>query len=40
MWKAPVMEEQIRERGLPLPRFQDDDVRDLVEYPRFPRVSQ
>jgi mono/diheme cytochrome c family protein len=35
MWNhAPVMEEQIRERGLPWPRFQDDDVRDLVEYLR------
>jgi cytochrome c2 len=35
MWNhAPVMEAQIRERGLPWPRFQDDDVRDLVEYLR------
>ncbi len=35
MWNhAPVMEEQIRERGLPWPRFGDDDVRDLVEYLR------
>ncbi len=35
MWNhAPVMEEQIRERGLPWPRFENDDVRDLVEYLR------
>jgi mono/diheme cytochrome c family protein len=35
MWNhAPAMEAQIRERGLPWPRFQDDDVRDLVEYLR------
>ncbi len=35
MWNhAPVMEAQIRERGLPWPRFEDDDVRDLVEYLR------
>ena len=40
MWKAPVMEEQIRERGLPWPRFQDDDARDLIECLRFPGVSQ
>ncbi len=25
---------QIRERGLPWPRFQGDEVRDLVEYSR------
>ena len=35
MWNhAPAMEKQIRERGLPWPRFQDDEVRDLVEYLR------
>lgn len=35
MWNhAPVMEAQIRERGLPWPRFQGDEVRDLVEYLR------
>jgi nitric oxide reductase subunit C len=35
MWNhAPVMEAQIRERGLPWPRFEDDDVRDLVAYLR------
>lgn len=35
MWNhAPVMEAQIRERGLPWPRFQGEDVRDLVEYLR------
>ncbi len=41
MWNhAPVMEAQIRERGLPWPRFQDDDVRDLVEYLRSLRTAQ
>ena len=35
MWNhAPAMEAQFRERGLPWPRFQGDDVRDLVEYLR------
>jgi cytochrome c2 len=41
MWNhAPVMEAQIRERGLPWPRFQEDDVRDLVEYLRSLGVPQ
>lgn len=41
MWNhAPAMEAQIRERGLPWPRFQDDDVRDLVEYLRSLGASQ
>ena len=35
MWNhAPVMEAQIRERGLPWPRFRGHEVRDLVEYLR------
>lgn len=39
MWNhAPVMEAQIRERGLPWPRFQADEVRDLVEYLRSVRT--
>jgi mono/diheme cytochrome c family protein len=33
MWNhAPAMEAQIRERGLPWPRFREGEVRDLVEY--------
>ncbi|MFI5395914.1 MAG: c-type cytochrome [Candidatus Binatia bacterium] len=41
MWNhAPVMESQIRERGLPWPRFQADEVRDLVEYLRSLRPAQ
>lgn len=41
MWNhAPTMESQIRERGLPWPRFQDDEVRDLVEYLRSLRSAQ
>lgn len=41
MWNhAPAMEAQLRERGLPWPRFQGDDVRDLVAYLRSKRNSQ
>jgi cytochrome c2 len=41
MWNhAPAMEAQIRERGLPWPRFRDGDVRDLVEYLRSLRSTQ
>jgi len=41
MWNhAPVMEAQIRERGLPWPRFRGDDVRDLVEYLRSVSAAQ
>ena len=41
MWNhAPTMEAQIRERGLPWPRFQGDDVRDLVEYLRSLKPSE
>ncbi len=39
MWNhAPVMEAQIRERGLPWPRFREGEVRDLVEYLRSTRA--
>lgn len=35
MWNhAPAMEEEIRRRGLAWPRFEENDVRDLVEYLR------
>jgi cytochrome c2 len=35
MWNhAPTMEAQIRERGLPWPQFQGDEVRDLIAYLR------
>jgi nitric oxide reductase subunit C len=41
MWNhAPAMEEQIRERGLPWPRFRKGEVRDLVEYLRSLRSAQ
>jgi cytochrome c2 len=41
MWNhAPVMEAQIRERGLPWPRFRGDEVRDLVEYLRSLNAAQ
>lgn len=40
MWNhAPAMEAQLRERGLPWPRFQGDEVRDLVEYLRSRREA-
>jgi nitric oxide reductase subunit C len=41
MWNhAPAMETQIRERGLPWPRFREGEVRDLVEYLRSLRPAQ
>lgn len=41
LWNhAPVMEAQIRERGLLWPRFRGDEVRDLVEYLRSLKASQ
>jgi cytochrome c2 len=41
MWNhAPAMEVQIRERGLPWPRFREGEVRDLVEYLRSLRPAQ
>lgn len=41
MWNhAPAMEAQIRERGLPWPRFREGEVRDLVEYLRSTRAAQ
>lgn len=41
MWNhAPVMEAQIRERGLAWPRFQGNEVRDLIEYLRSASASR
>ena len=41
MWNhAPAMEEQFRERGLPWPRFQGDEVRDLVSYLRSRKTAR
>ena len=41
MWNhAPAMEAQFRERGLPWPRFQGDEVRDLVSYLRSRQTAQ
>jgi cytochrome c2 len=41
MWNhAPAMETQIRERGLPWPRFREGEVRDLVEFLRSLRPAE